>query len=138
MAAHKHRTQILLAPQQHQALSEIAAREGRSLSEVVREIIRQHLQGAPSPTPGQPPSNGDAVSERIDAIWRQYGQEQQRVATTSVEEYLADLEQIREHRAAILARRGGEPLDWDVVEEINRMREERDAEILASLNDDRN
>lgn len=38
-----YRAQILLEPEQHQALTEIAEREGRSLSDLVREIVRQHL-----------------------------------------------------------------------------------------------
>ena len=38
-----YRAQILLEPEQHQALSDIAQHEGRSISELVREIVRQHL-----------------------------------------------------------------------------------------------
>jgi hypothetical protein len=38
-----YRAQILLEPEQHQALAEIAQREGRSMSDLVREIVRQHL-----------------------------------------------------------------------------------------------
>jgi len=38
-----HRAQLLLEPEQHEALAEIAEREGRSISDLVREIIRQHL-----------------------------------------------------------------------------------------------
>jgi len=38
-----YRAQILLEPEQHQALTEIARKEGRSLSDLVREIVRQHL-----------------------------------------------------------------------------------------------
>ena len=38
-----YRAQILLEQEQHQALSELAAQEGRSISELVREIIRNHL-----------------------------------------------------------------------------------------------
>lgn len=38
-----HRAQLLLEPEQHEALAEIAAREGRSISDLVREIVRQHL-----------------------------------------------------------------------------------------------
>ena len=39
----KYRTQILFEPEQHQALTEISQREGRSVSELVREIIQAHL-----------------------------------------------------------------------------------------------
>ncbi|MCB9135985.1 MAG: ribbon-helix-helix protein, CopG family [Anaerolineales bacterium] len=38
-----HRTQILLELDQHQALTEIAQKEKRSLSDVVREMLRQQL-----------------------------------------------------------------------------------------------
>ena len=38
-----HRAQILLEPGQHRALMEMAQKEGRSLSDLVREIVRQHL-----------------------------------------------------------------------------------------------
>lgn len=38
-----HRAQILLEPEQHRILTEIAQREGRSISELVREILRQYL-----------------------------------------------------------------------------------------------
>ncbi len=37
------RAQLLLESEQHEALAEIAQQEGRSISELVREIIRQHL-----------------------------------------------------------------------------------------------
>jgi hypothetical protein len=38
-----YRAQILLKPEQHEALKEIAHTDGRSISEVVREIVRQYL-----------------------------------------------------------------------------------------------
>jgi len=38
-----YRAQILLEPEQHRVLTQIAQREGRSVSDVVREILRQHL-----------------------------------------------------------------------------------------------
>jgi hypothetical protein len=40
-----HRAQLLLESEQHQALAEIAEQEGRSISDLVREIVRQHLAG---------------------------------------------------------------------------------------------
>lgn len=39
-----YRTQILLEPEQHQELAAIAQRENRSLSDLVREIIRLYLE----------------------------------------------------------------------------------------------
>lgn len=107
MAERMHRTQILLEPGQHQALGQIARHEGRSISDLVREIIQQ------------------ALDQR----------EEERNAT--IARRLAALDRIREHREAILARRGGKPLDFDVVEEINQAREERDARNFAILSGDR-
>jgi len=39
-----YRAQILLEPEQHQALVEIAHREQRSLSDVVREMLQLQLE----------------------------------------------------------------------------------------------
>ncbi len=39
-----HRTQILLEQEQHKALTAIAQRENRSLSDVVREMLRKQLE----------------------------------------------------------------------------------------------
>ena len=38
-----HRAQLLLEAEQHRALAKIAEQEGRSISDLVREIVRQHL-----------------------------------------------------------------------------------------------
>jgi predicted DNA-binding protein len=38
-----HRTQILLEPEQHKALYEIAKKEKRSLSDLIREMIDQQI-----------------------------------------------------------------------------------------------
>jgi Arc/MetJ-type ribon-helix-helix transcriptional regulator len=38
-----YRAQILLEPDQHEALAEIAREENRSISDLVREIVRQWL-----------------------------------------------------------------------------------------------
>jgi predicted DNA-binding protein len=39
-----YRTQILLEPEQHKALAEIARQEKRSLSDIVREMIQNQLE----------------------------------------------------------------------------------------------
>jgi hypothetical protein len=39
-----YRTQILLEPEQHKALAEIARREKRSLSDVVRGMLQKQLE----------------------------------------------------------------------------------------------
>jgi predicted DNA-binding ribbon-helix-helix protein len=44
MVGQKHRTQILLEPEQHNALVEIAHQEERSLSDLVRRIVSQYLK----------------------------------------------------------------------------------------------
>ena len=105
MAETLYRTEILLEPAQHQALAEMAQREGRTISDIAREMIGEKLaERQPAPAP-----NGD--------------------------QYLALLDRIRQHREAILADRGGQPLDFDAVEEINKMREERDVELVAASHD---
>lgn len=38
-----HRAQLLLESEQHEALAKIAEQEGRSISDLVREIVRRHL-----------------------------------------------------------------------------------------------
>ncbi len=38
-----YRTQILLRPEQHQILTEIASQERRSLSEIIREMIDRQV-----------------------------------------------------------------------------------------------
>lgn len=39
----KYRAQILLEPEQHKALVQLAAQEGRSVSDMVREIVSEYL-----------------------------------------------------------------------------------------------
>lgn len=97
----QYELKILLSAEQHQALSKLAARTGRSIADVVGELIA-----------------------------REVGQQQKRAAA-DLEQYLAGLEEIRRHREEILARRGGQPIDIDIVELINQMRTERDEEILG-------
>jgi predicted CopG family antitoxin len=100
-----HRTQILIESEQHQALTEIAQRERKSLSAVVREMLQVQLE-----------------RRRQDA-------------TAVQERRLQALERIRHHRQLILDRRGGKPLESDVVEFINQIRDERDGEITGDIHD---
>lgn len=44
MAERLYRAQLLLQPRQHQILREIAEREGKSISEVARRVIRRGLE----------------------------------------------------------------------------------------------
>ncbi|HYO15461.1 MAG TPA: ribbon-helix-helix protein, CopG family [Thermoanaerobaculia bacterium] len=46
---------------------------------------------------------------------------------------LEQLEQLKRHREEMLARRGGKPLNVNVAELLNEMRDERDDEILANI-----
>ncbi len=101
------RTQILLEPEQYRALVELARLEGRSLSELLRELVRDYL------------AQRDQAADMIRA--RQ----------------MAALERIRQHRQAVLERRGGVPLDIDVAALVAAVREERDADILAGSTDGR-
>jgi hypothetical protein len=39
-----YRAQILLKPEQHRTLSELAQREGRSISDLVRESVQEYLK----------------------------------------------------------------------------------------------
>ena len=89
-----HRTQLLLEPEQHEALAEIARREGQSISKVVREMIAEQLE------------------------------RRQRATGAELKRQLEALEQIHQHREAILARRGGVPID--VAGLIDQMSEEQD------------
>lgn len=103
-----HRTQILLEPEQHRALAEIAAREGRSISDLVREMVREQI------------ARHDASNEAM--LGRK----------------LSALDRIRRHREDIVARRGGSLLSFDVVGAIEEIRDARDERNLAGGDDARN
>jgi predicted DNA-binding protein len=100
MAERFHRTQILLEPEQHRILTERARREGRSLSDLVREMVDLQLRQG----------EDDLLARRLDA-----------------------LERIRQHREAMLARRGGQPIQIDAAELVNEVREEQDERNLTGL-----
>jgi predicted DNA-binding protein len=73
---------------------------------------------------------GTSVSQVLREIVEEYLVEQD----TELDQRLAALERIRQHREEMLARRGGRPMDIDVVALIEENREERTREILdASL-----
>lgn len=103
MAERMQRTQILLEPAQHRALADLARSEGRSISDVVRGMVREQLAR------------------------RQEDEE------ADLQRQLAALEGIRQHRDSILSQRGGRPLELDVVEMIHQMRAERDAVTVEGL-----
>jgi hypothetical protein len=103
MSKSMYKTQIVLEPEQHKVLAEIAEREGRSIADVVREMVIQQLER-------------HKVTQEADK-----------------QRQLEGLERVREFREELLKERNGEPIDFDTVEAINQMREERDARNLAIL-----
>lgn len=108
MAERFHRTQILLERELHRTLAERANREGRSLSDLVRKLLWEKLD------------------------------EQDQAEHAILQRRLEGLECIRQHREEMLARRGGQPIDFDVVEAINQMREEQDERNTPGISASRN
>ncbi|HVF98829.1 MAG TPA: ribbon-helix-helix protein, CopG family [Chloroflexia bacterium] len=96
MVGKLYRTQILLEPAQHRELSAIAKREGRSVSDLIREILKNQLEQRRT-------DNQAATKRKLDA-----------------------LEGIRKFREEVLRENNGQPLDFDVVEALNQTREEQD------------
>ena len=105
MGERLHRTQILLEPEPHRELSDIAKRGGRSISKFVREIVQGEL---------------DQRKAAQDA---------------DIKRRLQGLEKIRAHREKILQERGGEYIDFDSVVAINKGREEQDERNFALFTD---
>ena len=95
-----HRAQILIDPEQHQALAEIAQQEGASISEIVRLAVHKWLAER---------HEDQVLRRQMDA-----------------------LAEIGRHHHAILDRRGGKPLEIDLAEIIEQIREERDGELFTS------
>ena len=102
MSNRMHRTQILLEPEQHALLTQFAQNEGRSLSDIVREMLNAQI----------------ALRQREADILRQ-----QRLET---------LQRIELHRQQILARRNNQPLSFQPEEIIDALREERNEQYFAS------
>jgi predicted CopG family antitoxin len=88
----------------------------------------------------------DELLRKLAKIARKKGTSISEIIPTTVKEWLTgcqeqdmlnkrleDLQVIENHRQEILARRGGEPLDIDVAEMIERMRTERINEITSSV-----
>ena len=84
-----YRAQLLLEPEQHEALLHIARAQGRSVSSLVREILAQHLAEREDEVRQQRKSQ--AVKE-LSRLRRQI-QEQRGVYRTDF------LDQVREERA---------------------------------------
>ncbi len=89
-----HRAQILLEREQHRALVEIAHRESRSMSDVVREIVRAYLEAR---------EGDDFWRRRATALQRL--EQLREAAGERYGVYCGDLvEEIREEREADAAR----------------------------------
>ena len=101
MGKRMQRTQLLLEPEQYQALVEIARKEGRSISDIVQRQI----------------------------------EERRETARADLERRLEALERIRRHRDEAIERRGGRPVDLDVVALIRQAREERDERAINGFDD---
>lgn len=97
-----HRTQVLLEPDQYRELTDLARRERRSMSELVREAVERELD------------RRRAKQADLAARWE------------------AASRRAHELGAQILASRGGRKLDLDTAEVIRQMRDERDEEIIAN------
>jgi len=96
MSPNKYRAQILLEPEQHHALSEIATERQESISHVVREIIRDYLIER---------DREEQQRQEIQAIQAlaQMRREIQAQHGTITEDLLAE---VRDERAAELDQRG--------------------------------
>ena len=103
MSEHLYRAQILIRQNQRKTLAQIARQEGRSMSDVARELIELGLA---------------ARNETPEMVWRRRDRALARAAQL---------------RAAIQRRRGGQPLDLDIAELVRSMREERDAAISSGI-----
>ncbi len=96
-----HRTQILLEPDQHRALIEISRREGRSVSDLIREIVRAELE-----------------HRTVDAAARKARQD-------------ALMAELRAQWDRVMAERQGRPAPIDTVELIHEMWDDRDDAVLG-------
>ena len=105
MSERLYRAQILIEQGQRKTLAQIARQEGRSMSDVARELIRLGLQ---------------ARSNTREMVWRRRDRALARAAQL---------------RAAMRRWRGGQPIDLDPAALIQSIREERDAAISLGIAD---
>ena len=97
----KIRAHILLEPEQRRLLAQIAERESRSVSDLTREIVQEGIE------------------------------QRQQHYSVEKEKRFQELERARKVREAILASRGGEPLNLDIQALIDELRDDRDDQILG-------
>ncbi|HLE15967.1 MAG TPA: hypothetical protein VI776_14560 [Anaerolineales bacterium] len=97
----KYRTHLLLDPDQHKNLAQLAKLEGRSISELTREFVQEGIE------------------------------QRQRLFAVEKQRRLQVLEKTRQVRLAIMREHGGVPLDVSFPDLISELREERDDQILS-------
>lgn len=103
MAERLHRTQVLLEPEQHEALADLARQEGTSIAAALRKILRGYFGPLR-------PMTDEEVKQGLEAI-----------------------ESLRKFHEEILAERGGKPIDLDVNAILDEMRQEQDERNTAGL-----
>jgi hypothetical protein len=103
MSQRLYRAQLLIEHAQRKALARIARDEGRSISDVARELLRLGLEAR---------ADDNAARGRRRA---------------------RALEQADQLRERLRQQNGGQPLNIDIGEFIREMREERDAELFERL-----
>ena len=98
-----YRTQILLEPGQHLALAELSRKEGVSVSEIIRRMVREELERRQQDAEARR-ARQLAALDRLDELWER-----------------------------VMKERGGAPPPIDTVALIHEMREERDDAFLRRL-----
>ena len=87
-----YRTQVLLEREQHRALSEMATATGQSISEIIRQVIRQYLsEQEQSARQQQELAALDALAEMRQQLHEQHGLYQVDVLEKLREERVAEL-----------------------------------------------
>lgn len=105
---HKYRAQILLEPEQHKKLAEIAARENRSISDVVREAVAEYVVAQTRESERERRlSVFERIREHREAILRERGGKPIEIDTVELihqtreerdNELLAAIESLKKHR----------------------------------------
>lgn len=93
--AQLYRTQILLEPEQHESLQQLAAAEGRSMSQIIREAVAEYLVDHSKEWEKQQALDTLArLSEFREQLVAQYGIYEGDLLAEAREERDADLERV--------------------------------------------
>lgn len=105
---HKYRAQILLEPEQHRQLAEIAKRENRSVSDVVREAVAEYVTAQTQDSVRERRLKAlETIREHRQAILRERGGKPIEIDMVELihqmreerdSELLAAIESLQEHR----------------------------------------